>query len=45
VEDNVVCGRLFETPSGIPVLEVPEEDILAVGTTYPLAATWPHKHT
>ena len=37
VEDGVVSGRLFETPSGIPVLEVPEEDILAVGTTNPLA--------
>ena len=37
VEDAVVRGRLFETHSGIPVLEVPEEDILAVGTTNPLA--------
>ena len=37
VEDAVVCGCLFETPSGIPVLQVPEEDILAVGTTNPLA--------
>lgn len=37
VEDAVVRGRLFETPSGIPVLQVPEEDILAVGTTNPLA--------
>lgn len=37
VEDAVVCGRLFETSSGIPVLMVPEEDILAVGTTNPLA--------
>ena len=36
VEDAVVRGRLFETSSGIPVLEVPEEDILAVGTTNPL---------
>jgi len=36
VEDAVVRGRLFETPSGIPVLQVPEEDILAVGTTNPL---------
>jgi hypothetical protein len=33
----LVRGRLFETSSGIPVLEVPEEDILAVGTTNPLA--------
>jgi len=37
VEDAVVRGRLFETSSGIPVLEVPEEDILAVETTNPLA--------
>jgi len=37
VEDAVVCGRLFERSSGIPVLQVPEEDILAVGTTNPLA--------
>ena len=37
VEDAVVRGRLFETSSGIPVLQVPEEDILAVGTTNPLA--------
>jgi hypothetical protein len=35
--EAVVRGRLFETSSGIPVLEVPEEDILAVGTTNPLA--------
>jgi len=37
VEDAVVRGSLFETPSGIPVLQVPEEDILAVGSTDPLA--------
>jgi len=37
VEDAVVCGCLFETPFGIPVLQVPEEDILAVGSTDPLA--------
>ena len=37
VEDATVRGRLFETSSGIPVLEVPEEDILAVGTINPLA--------
>jgi gamma-glutamylcyclotransferase (GGCT)/AIG2-like uncharacterized protein YtfP len=37
VEDAVVCGRLFETSSGIPVLMVPEEDILAVGTINPCA--------
>lgn len=37
VKDALVRGRLFETSSGIPVLQVPEEDILAVGTTNPLA--------
>jgi gamma-glutamylcyclotransferase (GGCT)/AIG2-like uncharacterized protein YtfP len=37
VEDALVRGRLFETSSGIPALQVPEEDILAVGTTNPLA--------
>ena len=37
VEDAMVRGRLFETSSGIPVLEVPEEDVLAIGTTNPLA--------
>ena len=37
VEEGMVRGRLFETPSGIPALQVPEEDILAVGTTNPLA--------
>ena len=37
VEDALVRGRLFETSSGIPVLQVPEEDILAVGTANPLA--------
>ena len=44
VEDALVRGRLFETSSGIPVLQVPEEDILAVGTTNPLtdAATQAH---
>jgi gamma-glutamylcyclotransferase (GGCT)/AIG2-like uncharacterized protein YtfP len=32
VEDAIVRGRLFETPSGNPILQVPEEDILAHGT-------------
>lgn len=27
-----MLGRLYELPSGIPVLQVPEESILAVGT-------------
>ena len=33
----MVRGRLYEMPSGIPVLEVPETDILAHGTADPLA--------
>ena len=33
----MVPGRLFETPSGIPVLQVPEADILARGIKNPLA--------
>jgi len=37
VEEAVVRGRLYEMPSGIPVLQVPEEDILAHGTADPLA--------
>jgi len=37
VEEAVVRGRLYEMPSGIPVLQVPEEDILARGTADPLA--------
>lgn len=37
VEEATVRGRLYELPSGIPVLEVPDEDILAVGTDDPMA--------
>ena len=37
VEETVVRGRLYELPSGIPVLEVPEADVLAHGTADPLA--------
>ena len=37
VQEAVVHGRLYEMPSGIPVLQVPEEDILARGTADPLA--------
>ena len=33
----MVRGRLYEMPSGIPVLQVPEEDILARGTADPSA--------
>jgi len=37
VQEAMVRGRLYEMPSGIPVLQVPEEDILALGTADPLA--------
>ena len=37
VQEAVVRGRLYEMPSGIPVLQVPEDDILARGTADPLA--------
>lgn len=32
VEEATVRGRLFETSSGLPVLMVPQEDIIAFGT-------------
>jgi gamma-glutamylcyclotransferase (GGCT)/AIG2-like uncharacterized protein YtfP len=37
VQEAVVRGRLYEMPSGIPVLEVPETDVLAHGTADPFA--------
>jgi len=37
VEEAVVQGRLYELSSGILVLEVPEADVLAHGTSDPLA--------
>ena len=37
VEEAVVTGHLYQFPSGIPILEVPEEHILAHGTSDPLA--------
>jgi len=37
IQEAVVRGRLYEMPSGIPVLQVPEADILAHGTADPLA--------
>ena len=37
VEEAVVRGCLYELPSGIPVLEVPEADVLAHGTADPSA--------
>lgn len=32
IEPATVLGRLYELPSGIPVLEVPSESIIAVGS-------------
>ncbi|MBW1705052.1 MAG: gamma-glutamylcyclotransferase [Deltaproteobacteria bacterium] len=37
VQEAVVRGRLYEMPSGIPVLKVPKEGILAHGTAGPIA--------
>jgi gamma-glutamylcyclotransferase (GGCT)/AIG2-like uncharacterized protein YtfP len=37
IESAFVCGLLFETPYGIPVLTVPPETILARGTVDPVA--------
>jgi gamma-glutamylcyclotransferase (GGCT)/AIG2-like uncharacterized protein YtfP len=37
IREATVRGRLYGLPSGIPVLEVPDEDILAIGTGDPLA--------
>ncbi len=37
IEEAVVCGRLYETGSGLPVLQVPGADILAHGTADPCA--------
>lgn len=32
IEEAIVIGRLYELPSGIPVLDVPASDIIAAGT-------------
>ncbi len=37
IEEAVVRGRLYETDCGLPVLQVPEADILAHGTADPCA--------
>ena len=37
VQEAMIRGRLYEMPSGIPVLQVPEVNILAHGTADPLA--------
>jgi gamma-glutamylcyclotransferase (GGCT)/AIG2-like uncharacterized protein YtfP len=37
IEQARVRGRLYSLPSGIPVLKVPDADMLAVGTSDPMA--------
>lgn len=37
IEEAKVRGCLYQLPSGIPILRVPDSDILAVGTSDPLA--------
>jgi len=37
IQDAKIRGRLYQLPSGIPVLRIPDNDILAVGTSDPLA--------
>jgi len=37
IEEATVRGRLYEMPSGIPVLRVSEESMFALGTEDPLA--------
>lgn len=37
IGEATIKGRLYELPSGIPILQVPREDVLAFGTRDPLA--------
>ncbi len=37
IEEAQVRGRLYGLPSGIPVLRVPDGDVIATGTASPLA--------
>lgn len=37
IEEAEVRGRLYELPSGIAVLQVPDGDVIAIGTTSSLA--------
>lgn len=36
IEEATIVGRLYELPSGIPVLQVPDSNILAVGSSNPM---------
>ena len=37
IKEAIIRGRLYELPSGIPALRVPDSDIVALGTCDPLA--------
>lgn len=37
IQDAKIRGRLYQLPSGIPILRIPNNDILTVGTSDPLA--------
>lgn len=37
IEEATVRGRLYAPPSGIPMLEVPDEDVVAMGSPDPVA--------
>ncbi len=37
IEEAEIRGRLYELPSGIPVIQVPYGDVIATGTTDPLS--------
>lgn len=39
IEPAMVRGRLYQLSSGIPMLQVPQDDIVAIGTADPLADT------
>lgn len=44
IEEAAVCGQLYELSSGIPVLQVPDCDIIAVGTSDHLADVATQEH-
>lgn len=37
IQEAMIRGRLYEMSSGIPILQVPDDDILAYGTAGPSA--------
>ena len=44
MREATIRGRLYELPNGFPALVVPEEDILATGTTNYLADAEEQRH-